>query len=662
MAETDVPVSNADVARVFTHVAELLELDEANPFRVRAYREAARVIESLTESLAALEQREEGLTGIRGIGKDLAGKIHDILTTGTTQVYEDVKGKFPPGLPALTLLQGLGPKRVRTLWQTLGVTDRAGLEKAAREGKLKDLPGFGEKMEQKVLHSLAVAASWGDRMMLATAWPVAEELVARLGRCKGVEQVEAAGSFRRRRDTVGDLDLVVTGGRVDAVMDTLVKHPHVAEVLGRGDTKSSVRLASGLQVDLRLVPAESFGAALLYFTGSKAHNIELRRIALDKGLSLNEYGLWKGKQQVAGRTEEEIYRALGMPWIPPELREHQGEIALALERKLPKLVELDDIVADLHMHTTRSDGKNTIREMVEACKARGYAYCAITEHSKSLAMARGFDEKRVRKSVDEIAEVRRQVKGIEVLHGLEVDILADGSLDLDDDALALLDWVIVSLHSRLDMPREAMTKRVLRALDHPAVCVMGHPTGRLIGTRPAADFDCDKVFARAGANGVAMEINAQPDRVDLNDQNARNARGHGVRFVIETDAHSIPQLDAMRWGIFAARRAGLTRTDVLNSLPWARFREAIHHRKRGAAASPAGRAAEPELLAGSMPSAEPKPPAGSGRRAAGPARRATEPEPSAGPARRKAAGARAATKQRAPAKGRPARAARGKKP
>jgi DNA polymerase (family 10) len=367
-------------------------------------------------------------------------------------------------------------------------------------------------------------------------------------------------------------------------MKAFTTHERVAEVMARGDTKSSVRLADGLQVDLRLVPPESFGAALLYFTGSKEHNIELRRVANDQGMSLSEYGLAreKDKKQV-GRTEEEIYRALGMTWIPPELREAHGEIALAREGALPRLIEEKDLKGDLHMHTTRSDGRHSLAEMVRAAKDRGYAYCAITEHSKSLAMAGGFDESRVRRSVREIEVVRKEVPGIEVLHGLEVDILGDGRLDLDDDALDLLDWVIVSLHSRFDQAPEAATARVLQALEHPSVCAMGHPTGRMIGTRPGVPFDVKKVFARAARLGVAMEINSQPDRLDLSDVNARLAREKGVTLTINTDAHSTANLDLIRYGVFAARRAGLTKGDVLNAWPYESMRKALRKGGRGAA-------------------------------------------------------------------------------
>ena len=603
-------MTNSEIAQLFERLAILLELDNANPFRVRAYREAARVIAGESRPLASLAGEEGVLESLPGIGRDLAGKIRDIVKTGTTERYEEMRKKFPPGLLELTEIQGLGPKRIRTVWEALGVKSRAELEQAARAGKLRELPGFGEKLEQKILQAIERARPDQGRTLLAAAWPVAEDIAARLRKIRGVEQVEIAGSFRRRRETVGDLDLLVICADSAPVMQAFVEAPSVAEVLGQGDTKSSVKLASGLQVDLRVVPAESFGAALLYFTGSKAHNIELRRIAIEKGLSLNEYGLNRGEKAVAGRTEEEVYRALGLAWIPPELREANDEIERAREGRLPALIELADLHGDLHLHTDRTDGRDPPEVMVRAARDRGHAYCAITDHSKALAMSGGFDEARVRRSVAEIEAVRRQVPGIEVLHGLEVDILADGALDLGDDALDRLDWVVISLHSRLDQAPEVITERVLRALAHPAVCVMGHPSARMIGTRPPAQIDFPRVFDRAAELGVAMEINAQPDRMDLNDANARLARARGVKLTISTDAHSVAQLDNLRFGVFVARRAGLAKEDVLNALPYDRFRKSI--RKNGAAA-----AARPPAPAKAPATA--KPPAPNGR----PARVAT---------------------------------------
>jgi DNA polymerase (family 10) len=573
-------MTNAEIARAFARLATMLEIDGANPFRVRAYREAGRIVGEQAEPMKGLVSQEGALEALPGIGKDLAQKIRDLVATGTTPLFEEMKAKVPLDVVALTDLQGLGPKRVRTLLDQLGVQNRDDLEQAAKAGKLRDLPGFGEKVEQNVLKALAASAAASGRMLLAGAWPIAHAIADAMRAVPGVEQVEIAGSFRRRKETIGDLDILVCGGAPERVMEAFVKHDGVTEVLGRGETKSSVRMRNGLQVDLRLVPRESFGAALLYFTGSKEHNIELRKIAIEKGLSLNEYSLTRGQRVEAGRTEEDVYKALGLKWIPPELRESRGEIERASFYDLPPLIEESDLAADLHMHTDRTDGRDSLETMVRAAKARGYAYCAVTDHSKALAMVRGFDEARVRKSVEEIAAVRRAVPGIEVLHGLEVDILADGALDLDDDALALLDWVIIALHSRLDQPEPVMTERVLRALDHPAVCAMAHPTGRIIGTRGSAPFDVEKVFGRASASGVALEINAQPDRLDLSDSHARLAHELGVKFVINTDAHSALQLDNIRYGVFVARRAGLGKEAVVNTFRFERFEAWRRHRRR----------------------------------------------------------------------------------
>lgn len=595
-------MTNAEIARSLERIATLLEIDGANPFRVRAYREGARVIESLGESAASLAGEPGGLEALKGIGKDLAARIRDLTSTGRTDMLEELRARIPDEVAGFTELQGLGPKRVKTLFETLGIRDRAALEKAAQAGELRGLPGFGEKVEQNVLKALATASQTSGRMLLAHAWPLAHAIAERVRAIQGVKAVELAGSFRRRRDTIGDVDVLVTGGDPEAVMQAFVSHDSVADVLGRGETKSSVRLQAGLQVDLRLVPEASAGAALLYFTGSKAHNIELRRIAQDKGLSLNEYGLTKGERVLASRTEEEVYRALGLEWIPPELREGLDEIDRARDGTLPRLIELSDIRADLHMHSTRSDGRDTLDVMAQAALDRGLETIAITEHSKALAMARGFDAARVRQSVGEIAALRERFPGLHILHGLEVDILGDGALDLDDDTLALLDWVIISIHSRFEMTPEAATARALAAVSNPYVSAFGHPRGRLIGSREGVPFDLEQVADAAAANRVAMEINASPDRLDLSDVDARLARSRGCRFVIDTDAHATSHLDNMRYGVFQARRAGLTKEDVLNALPWARLEKAIARPARSLpAAKAAPRAAEKKSPARKSP-------------------------------------------------------------
>ncbi len=583
-------MTNAEIARALARIGTMLEIDGANTFRVRAYKEGARVVENHAESLAAIVGEPGALEALPGIGKGIAQNIRELVASGHTTIMDELLGRYPADVVGFTELQGLGPKRVRTLFDTLGIRTRDALEKAARSGKLRDLPGFGEKVEQNVLKALATASQWSGRMLLAEAWPLAHALADRVRALPGVRHVELAGSFRRRKETVGDLDVLVCGGDVTQVMHAFTRHESVADVLGRGDTKSSVRLAAGLQADLRLVPEESFGAALLYFTGSKEHNIELRKLAIEKGMSLNEYGLTKGTRTVAGRTEEDVYRALGLAWVPPELRESRGELELARADRLPRLLELEDLRADLHMHTTRSDGRDSIDAMVEAAIARGYEYMAITEHSKALAMANGFDAARVRKSVGEIEAARKRHPGMRLLHGLEVDILADGELDLDDDTLALLDWVVVSIHSRFEQNPDVATARALRAVSHPAVHVFGHPTGRLIGSREPVAFDVERVAEEAAARGVAMEINASPDRLDLSDVNARLALEKGCRFVINTDAHAVGQLDQLQFGVFQARRAGLTREHVWNTRTWAEFdmwRRERRGRSTGASAGPA---------------------------------------------------------------------------
>ena len=602
------PHSNAELARTLSRIGTLLEIDGANVFRVRAYKEGARVVENHGESLAGLVDPPGALEALPGIGKGIALNIRELVATGQTAILDELLAKYPAEVVGFTELQGLGPKRVRTLFDTLGITTRAALEEAAKAGKLAGLPGFGEKVEQNVIKALATAQAWGGRMLLADAWPLAHAIADRVRALPGVTQVELAGSFRRRKESVGDLDLLVCGGDADAIMQAFTTHESVRDVLGRGDTKSSVVLSNGLQVDLRVVPEASFGAALMYFTGSKEHNIELRKLAIEKGWSLNEYGLTEGDEVVAARTEEEVYEALGLAWIPPELREARGEVALARARKLPNLLELQDLRADLHMHTTRSDGRDTLDAMIEAAIAHGHEYIAITEHSKALAMANGFDAERVRKSVTEIAEARKRHPQIPILHGLEVDILADGELDLDDDTLALLDWVIISIHSRFDQAPDVATARALRAVQHPLVHAFGHPTGRLIGSREPVAFDMEQICEAAAAHGVAMEINASPDRLDLSDVNARLAREKGCRFVIDTDAHSTAQFSQQMFGVFQARRAGLTRDDVVNALPYEQFRAWAEGKRAGAHSAPRPPAAKPASTddATAKPAAKPR--------------------------------------------------------
>ena len=585
-----VPVrTNADVGRVLATLATMLELDGANSFRVRAYREAARVVDAHPEPLAKLVDEAGGLEELPGIGKDLAQKIRDVLATGSTALYDEMLEKYPLELVRLTELQGLGAKRVRALYDALGIRDRAGLEAAAKAGKLRDLPGFGEKTEQNVLRALEVAGQSSGRMLLAQAWAVAHELAESLRAVPGVKRVELAGSFRRRRDTVGDLDLLATGGEPERVMAAFAGHERVAEVLARGETKSSVRLTDGLQVDLRLVPADSFGAALLYFTGSKAHNIELRRVANDQGLTLNEYGLAReGAHARPGEGEvvAGAHRGGDLPGARPRLDPARAARGAGRDRAGAHgtAAEADrggrPARRPAHAHLAQRRAPLADRDGAGGARAR----LRLRRHHRALAGA--GHGRRLRRGAGASARWPRsppsgaRCRASRCCTASRWTSSATARSTSTTQALDRLDWVVASLHSRLAQPAAEATARVLRALEHPAVCALGHPTGRMIGTRPASPFDMEKVIERAAALGVALEINSQPDRLDLSDAHARLAKDKGATMVIDSDAHSIATLDLVRYGVFVARRAGLEKDDVLNTLPYARLRKAL--RKGGA--------------------------------------------------------------------------------
>jgi DNA polymerase (family 10) len=569
-------MQNVEVARLFEELADLLELEGANPFRVRAYRSAGRTLEALSVDVAAIVERDpEELLQLGGIGKDLADKIVAIVRTGKLPQLEELKKKIPPGVVQMLRIPGLGPKKVAALFKELGLDTLDALKQAAEQGRIAELKGFGKKTEQSILEGLGLVAEAGQRAPLAAAKPEADAILADLQQLKSTKQAIVGGSFRRRKETVGDLDVLVTSSDPNAAMDRLAANPLVVKVLARGETKQTVRLRSGLQLDLRVVPDESFGAAAQYFTGSKEHNIIIRRRAQERGLKLNEYGLFRGDKLVASHTEEEVYKAVDLPWIPPELRENRGEIELAEKGQLPRLIELDDIRGDLHMHTTATDGTNSIREMAEAAKARGLKYIAITDHSKRVTMANGLDAKRLRKHWDDIEEVRGQVHGIEILKGVECDILEDATLDLPDDVLAEADWVLAVLHYGLKQPRDQIHKRLLTAIRSPHVDAIGHPTGRLIGHRPGADLSFDVILKAAADHGTWMEVNAHPSRLDLDDVHAAAAKELGIPIVIDTDAHSTAGLDVMQFGIFQARRAGLEAKDVANTRTFKEFQKLL---------------------------------------------------------------------------------------
>lgn len=569
-------MQNAEIAKFFDSMADLLEIQNANPFRVRAYRNGARTIGDSPESIAAIvSDPNRNLQDLQGIGADLAAKIKVIVETGRLPQLEELQQQVPAGVVEMLRIQGLGPKKVNALFTELGITSLEMLKAAAEEGKVAEMKGFGAKTAKIILEGLQNIAQSGQRYLINEAKDQSDQIVEALRQVPGVKHCEAAGSVRRRRDTIGDLDVLATAKDSAAPMDCLANHPLVESVLARGDTKQRVRLKSGLELDLRVIPEESYGAAMQYFTGSKDHNIVIRRRAQERGLKINEYGVYRGEKSVAGRTEEEVYKAVDLPWIPPELRENRGEIELAEQGKLPKLVELSDIRGDLHMHTTATDGAATIREMIDGAKARGLKYIAITDHSKRVSMAHGLDGPRLLAHWKEIDKVRQQVKGIDVLCGIECDILEDATMDLPDEILAEADFVIAVLHYGLKQPREQIMKRLLNAIQNPHVCLIGHLTGRMLGKRPGADVDLEMTLKAAADYGVMLEINAHPSRLDIDEIVAAAAKARGIPITIDTDAHSVNGLDMMQYGVYQARRAGLTAQDVANTRTFAQFRKLL---------------------------------------------------------------------------------------
>jgi DNA polymerase (family 10) len=569
------PVHNADIAAIFEEIADLLEIQGENPFRIRAYRNAARQMEAMGTPAADMVARGEDLTELPGIGDDLAAKIREIVETGKCKALEKLHKQLPPTISALLKIPGLGPKRVKTLYQQLDIMTLDQLKRAARDGRIRELAGFGEKTEATIREALEQHAEESRRFKLAIAAQYAEPLAAYLKKSRNVKQVEIAGSYRRSKETVGDVDILVTTTGGSDVMDRFTRYDEVRDVSAQGETRATVILKCGLQVDLRVVPAESFGAALHYFTGSKAHNIAIRKLGQQKKLKINEYGVFRGEKRLSGAKEEEVFAAVGLPWIAPELREDHGEIEAARAGKLPRLVELKDLRGDLHAHTKATDGHESLGEMAEAARARGFEYLAITEHSRRLTIAHGLDPKRLRRQCEEIDRLSETLKGIALLKGIEVDILEDGSLDLPDDVLAELDLVVGAVHSRFNLPRRKQTERILRAMDHPHFSILAHPSGRLIGEREAYDVDMLKIIRAARARGCFLELNAHPDRLDLLDVHCQLAKEEGVLVAISTDAHSLPDFDNLKYGVGQARRGWLSRDDVLNTRPLRLLRQLL---------------------------------------------------------------------------------------
>ncbi|GIW43327.1 MAG: DNA polymerase/3'-5' exonuclease PolX [Candidatus Binatia bacterium] len=564
-------VSNAEVARILREIALLLEMENV-PFKPRAYEKAAYAVESLSEPVVELLERggERAIEEIPGVGKSIAEKIITLVRTGRLPYYEELHAKVPVDLAGLSAIEGLGPKNIKVLYEQLGVRTVEDLEKAAREGKIRQLPHFGEKSEQKILRGIEFLKRSQGRFLLGSVLPLVREIEARLARVRGVRRVAIAGSIRRCKETVGDGDLLVVADDPQAVMDFFVSMPEVQYVHGKGHTKSSVKLHMGMDVDLRVVPMESWGAALNYFTGSKAHNVALRKIAMEKGLKLNEYGLFRGERAIAGRTEEEVYDALGLQFIPPELREDTGEIEAAREGRLPKLIGYDEVRGDLQVQTNWTDGAHSIEEMVEAARRLGREYIAITDHTRALAMV-GLDSAKLREQMAYIDRLNSKLKGFRVLKGAEVNIDRDGNLDIDDETLAELDVVGIAVHSYFHLPRAEQTRRIVRAMENPHADILFHPTGRALLKREPYEVDMEEIFQAAVRTGTVLEIDGYPERLDLRDEHVRRAVQAGAKLVIDTDAHSIHHLDYLFFGIATARRGWATAKDVLNTLPVEQF-------------------------------------------------------------------------------------------
>jgi DNA polymerase (family 10) len=594
--------SNVQIAQLFSRIADLLELKEANPFRIRAYRRAAQVVEVLSEDLSALAA-EDRLEEIQGIGKDLAEKIRDFLASGTISEYEKLRAEVPAVLVQMTRIPGLGPRNALKIHRELGLQSLEALEEAGRSGVIAQLDGFGPKSEQNILEGIEFVRRALERRPLGMVLPIAEALARALADLESVEAASIAGSLRRMKETVGDADLVAASRSPEDVMAAFVENPGVEKVLAHGDTKASIRVAGDIQIDLRVVEPEVFGAALLHFTGSKEHNVRLREMALKKGLKVNEYGIFdvSGKERAdsdsgdsregkradsdsgdpregkraGSATEEACYGALGLPWIPPELREDTGEIQAALAGNLPDLIDLDDIRGDLHAHTDASDAKQTLEELIAAARKLGYRYVGVTDHSQSLKIAGGLDLDRMKWQIDRVREADERFRDFTLLVGTEVDILRDGRLDYPDDLLEQLDVVIASVHTNFKLSREDQTRRVCAAMENPLVFGIGHPTGRLLGVRDAYEIDMDAVIEVAARTGTALEISANPHRLDLNDRHARQAHDAGVPLFISTDAHRPGHFDFMRFGVKVARRAWLEPGAVVNTFPLRSLRKAL---------------------------------------------------------------------------------------
>lgn len=584
-------MENRNIAAIFYETADLMEIRGDDPFRIRSYRRAAEAVEGLPTRIADIAADTKKLLEIPGIGKSMAGNIQQLVNEGDFPLHAELLQKYRPSMLELLKIQGLGHKTIALIWDAYQVCDIEGVEKLAREGRIRELPRMGEKHEQKILRGIEEYRRISGRFLLDAAERTAEKIKEFLAEMPGVEKITAAGSLRRGRETVGDLDILITGpccadDRLEPLLDRILTFPGIGEVLARGGNKVSFRLRGGMQVDVRTLKPESYGAALQYFTGSKTHNVSIRQRALKMGYTLSEYALTRVADgtHVASATEEEVYAALKLAYIPPELRENQGEIEAAEKHALPRLVDLGDIRGDVHMHTVETDGRCTIEEMASVARERHYEYMAITDHSKNLAFANGLDDKRAVEHIRKIREADKHTEGIRIFAGIEVDILADGELDLSGDVLDEMDLVIASVHSHFQQEPQQMTDRLLRAITSGHISIVGHPTGRILLRREGYDFDFDAILKAAATHNVAMELNAYPDRLDLSDRHLKMAKEHGVKVVINTDSHHTSHLEKMRFGVVQARRAWLTPQDVLNTLPAKQFAAAMRRHSQTAVA------------------------------------------------------------------------------
>jgi len=568
-------VSNRDIAEIFDKLADLLEIKGDNPFKIIAYRNAARTIGNMGTDLSKMVEEGVNLPDIPTIGKNIAQKIIEIIKTGKLSKLKTLQNQFPPHLLDLLTVKGIGPKRTKILYESLHIGSLEELKKAAQAHKIRELNGFGEKLENLILKGTVLAKKEGKRFMYAAVEPHAKALLAYLKSFREVLQIEIAGSYRRKKETLGDLDILATAKNPKHVIEHFIKYKEIKEIISQGTTRSTVILNSNLQVDLRCVSDESYGAALHYFTGSKFHNIAIRIMAAERGLKVNEYGIFRGGKKIAGETEEEMYKSVGLCYIEPELRENRGELKAAKAGKLPDLIKLEDIRGDLHIHSRYSDGQNSVMEMAKAAKELGYEYIAITDHSKHLGIVHGIDEKRLRKQLEEIDKINETLEGITVLKSIEVDILKDGSLSLPNHILKELDLVVGAVHDHFDLSLKKQTKRVIKAMDNPYLNILAHPTGRLIGEREAYRIDMELLFQEVKTRGCFLEINAQPKRLDLNDIYAKSAKEAGVKFVLSTDAHNIASLEYMKYAIFQARRGWIEKKDVINVLSLNALKKAL---------------------------------------------------------------------------------------